>query len=300
MLFVIDVGNTQSTLGVYSNDRRYFSVSDAAEGPAEAPRESSPRTGGSARLVKPSAMWRISTNKTESADDIRAKLRPLFDMANLKLEDVEAAVVASVVPALTAQWCHMLHDYVGVEPELCTAASAMEAGLFACDYPNPAEIGADRVADAIAVRSLYGSPAIVVDFGTATNIEVIDANGRFVGGIIAPGISTGAEALFSNATRLAATALVAPKAAIGKNTEEAIQAGIVLGEAGRIDALVSRIHGELGCTGRAQGGTCSVVATGGLASIVAAYSEQITDVVPELTLEGMRILASRSQNGTAV
>lgn len=283
MLFVIDVGNTQSTLGIYGTEQR---LTDAGNGAGKAGTETSPKTP-----AKPLAAWRISTNKTESADDIRAKLHALFMMAGYSLCDVDAAVVASVVPALTTQWCNMLREDLGVEPKICSAGAAMAAGLFACDYPQPAEIGADRVADAIAAKHLFGTPVVVVDFGTATNIEVIDAEGRFVGGIIAPGISTGAEALFSNATRLAATALVAPESVIGKSTDEAIQSGIVLGEAGRIDALVAKVCAELGCTSRAFGGGCSVVATGGLAGIVVSHSQQITDVVPELTLEGMRLLA---------
>lgn len=291
MLFVIDVGNTQSTLGVYTSEGRYFSVkNDTFSSFKEYAEVSSP---AKASLVKPFAMWRISTNKTDSADDIRAKLEPLFTMAGCKFNDVDSAVMASVVPALTAQWCQMLDEYLGVKASICDATAAIEAGLLTCDYPNPEEIGADRVADAIAARQLFGAPVVVVDFGTATNIEVIDANGCFVGGIIAPGVSTSAEALFSNATRLAATSLVAPVAAIGKSTEEALQSGIVLGEAGRIDALVNRVCKELGCESRAVGGCCSVVATGGLASIVAEHSNQITDVIPELTLEGMRLLAEK-------
>lgn len=293
MLFVIDVGNTQSTLGVYRGNERADSAgcgaSDAALAAAVEPGAGTACAGA---LVKPFAMWRISTNKTESADDIRAKLKPLFDMAGCSLADVDSAVVASVVPALTLQWCNMLREEIGAQPLVCDAQSAMAAGLFECDYPQPSEIGADRVADAIAARHLFGSPAVVVDFGTATNIEAIDSRGRFVGGVIAPGISTGAEALFKNATRLAATALVAPESVIGKSTEAAMRSGIVLGEAGRIDALVSKVCDELGCASRTCGGNCAVVATGGLAGIVARHSAQITDVVPELTLEGMRLLAN--------
>lgn len=134
--------------------------------------------------------------------------------------------------------------WAGVRAVVCSAKTA--GSLFDADYPNPREIGSDRVADAVAARELFGSPVIVVDFGTATNIEVVDKQGRFLGGIIAPGVQTGAAALFSHATRLAAIDLIDPRHAIGRNTEEALQAGIVYGEADRADGLVRRVVEELG------------------------------------------------------
>ena len=164
---------------------------------------------------------------------------------------------------------------------MCTAETA--GALFEADYPNPREIGADRVADAVAAKELYGAPVIVVDFGTATNIEVVDKDGRFVGGIIAPGVETSATALFSHATKLGAIDLVDPKTAIGHNTEQAMQSGIVYGEADRVDGLVRRIFDQLGYE-------TPVVATGGLASRVAALSRTITATNPELTLEGLRLV----------
>lgn len=127
---------------------------------------------------------------------------------------------------------------------MCNAETA--AGLFDADYPNPREIGADRVADAVAARALYGAPVVVVDFGTATNIEVVDRDGRFRGGVIAPGVQTSANALFTHGAQLPDIALVAPPAVIGTNTVEAIQSGIMLGEADRVDGLVRRIFDQLG------------------------------------------------------
>ena len=169
----------------------------------------------------------------------------------------------------------------GVDALACTAATAGE--LFPTDYANPAEIGADRVADAVAAKALYGAPVVVVDFGTATNIEVIDRDGKFAGGIIAPGVDTSANALFSRASRLAAIDLVDPHTAIGGSTEQAIQAGIVYGEADRVDGLVRRVFAQLGYE-------ATVVATGGLAPRVAPLSATIDRVDPELTLSGLRML----------
>jgi len=149
---------------------------------------------------------------------------------------------------------------------------------------KPQEIGADRVADVVAAAALYGAPVVVVDLGTATNIEVLDKEGFFVGGIIAPGVQTSAQALFARASRLAAIDLVAPEAPIGVSTETAIQSGIVLGEADRIDGLVRRIFTQLGYE-------ATVVATGGLASLVAEHSSVIQHVNSELTVEGLRLIA---------
>ena len=160
-----------------------------------------------------------------------------------------------------------------------------QGGLFRTDYPAPHEIGADRIADAVAAKERYGAPVVVVDFGTATNIEVTDRDGNFVGGVIAPGVETSAAALYSHATRLAAIELADPHQAIGTSTETAIQAGIVYGEADRVDGLVRRIFAQLGYE-------APVVATGGLATCVAELSATITHVDPELTLEGLRLIAA--------
>ena len=257
MLLAIDVGNTQTVLGAYRREDR----------------------------VRPQRMWRIATNKHDTADDLRIKLVSLLTAEGIESKDVDAAALSSVVPLLAKAWEQALREHAGVEARVCAASIAKEAGLFEADYPNPREIGADRVADAIAARRLYGAPVIVVDFGTATNIEVIDARGCFIGGIIAPGVETSASALFSHATRLAATELEAPPAPVGTSTEEAIQSGIVFGEAGRVDGLIERVFEQIGRR-------CPVVATGGLASLVGAHARTVTDVLPELTLEGLRLLAA--------
>ncbi|MBQ2681089.1 MAG: type III pantothenate kinase [Eggerthellaceae bacterium] len=250
MLLAIDVGNTQTVLGVYDGkDLKH--------------------------------MWRIATNKKETADELRLKARPLLESENLAIDDLEGSVLASVVPALTTGWVAALEHLVGKAPLICNAEAAGD--LFMTTYDNPAEIGADRIADAVAARVIYGAPVVVVDFGTATNMEVIDNDGCFVGGVIAPGMETSAAALFAHATKLAATELVDPHTAIGRSTTEAIQAGIVYGEAARVDGIVRRIFAQLGYE-------APVVATGGLATRVAEFSETITDTNSELTLEGLRMV----------
>lgn len=249
MLLAIDVGNTQTVIGVYDGEELRH-------------------------------MWRIATNKNHTSDELRLKLMPLLSSEGIGTDGLGGAALASVVPQLTHGWRSALRKLVGADPLVCTADSAGEE-LFPTAYANPAEIGADRVADAVAARALYGQPVVVVDFGTATNIEVVDRDGAFAGGVIAPGVETSASALFSHANRLSAIELEDPRTAIGGNTAQAIQAGIVYGEADRVDGLVRRIFEQLGYE-------APVVATGGLASRVAPLSRTITHVNKELTLEGLR------------
>ncbi len=256
MLLLVDVGNTQTTIGVFE---------------------------GAGDTGSYKSMWRISTEKNDTADDLRVKMLPLLAMSHIASDDIHRACVASVVPSLSISWQHAVKKAWGIEATMCSADVAHSVGLFDADYPNTGEIGSDRVADAIAARALFGDPVVVVDFGTATNIEVIDASGRFVGGVIAPGVMTGARALFSNATLIAATGVTVPESVIGKSTSEAVQSGVVYGEVGRVDGLLDRIFSELGCR-------CKVVATGGLVHTISSLSRNVTNVRPELTLDGLRIL----------
>lgn len=253
MLITVDVGNTQTAIGLYEN-------------PASS---------------HMSHMWRIATEKSDTADEIRARLLMLFSVDGVDASSINGAAVASVVPRLREAWLCAFRDMGGIDTYECTAETAGD--LFKTDYPNPHEIGADRVADAVAVRALYGAPAVVVDFGTATNIEIIDAQGNFAGGIIAPGVETSASALFAHATKLAQVGLADPGTPIGRSSEHAMLSGIVYGEADRVDGLVRRVFAQLGYR-------APVVATGGLASLMARYSSEITETNPELTLEGLRIL----------
>ena len=149
MLLAIDVGNTQTVVGIYQDGSLQY-------------------------------RWRVATNKSHTSDELRVKLVPLLASEGLKLDDVRGVALASVVPALTMAWCAAAYRMIGKDALVCSAETA--GSLFEADYPNPHEIGADRVADAVAAKALYGAPVIVVDFGTATNMEVVDADGRFIGG----------------------------------------------------------------------------------------------------------------------
>lgn len=255
MLLAIDVGNTHTVAGVYEGER----------------------------MVRG---WRVATEKQQTADELRARMASLFFADRFDEKTIDGVALCSVVPALTKAWVNAMRDMLGIETMVCNAETAGD--LFKATYPRPHEVGADRIADAIAARELYGAPVIVLDFGTATNIEVVDKDGFFVGGIIAPGVETSAQALFSRATKLSAIALEAPPQAIGFSTEEAVQSGIVLGEADRVDGLVCRVFAQMG-------EKATVVATGGLARLIAEHSSEISLVNPDLTLEGLRIIyASRN------
>lgn len=256
MLLAIDIGNTQTVIGVYDGEELRH-------------------------------MWRITSSKADTSDELRLKLLPLLESEGLAPGDLTGSVLASVVPALGAAWQRALGGVLEFSPVVCSASAAGE--LFATAYDNPSEVGADRVADAVAAKALYGAPVVVVDFGTATNLEVIDDQGRFIGGIIAPGLETSAAALFSHATKLPAIDLVDPGAAIGKNTVHAMQSGIVYGEADRVDGFVTRVFAELGYE-------APVVATGGLATTMAPICRTVTDVNPGLTLEGLRLVYEHCSN----
>lgn len=258
MLLAVDIGNTQTVLGLYEDERLCH-------------------------------MWRLTTNKKDSPDELRIKVLSLAAAAGVAFEDIREAVLASVVPLLTASWVDAVQCLFGIDAFVIDARTA--SPLFKADYSNPDEIGADRVADAVAAVELYGAPVVVVDFGTATNIEIIDHEGVFVGGVIAPGMETSAASLFAHASKLGAIELEDPHTAIGRTTDEAVQAGIVYGEAEKVDGLIRRVFEQLGYE-------TPVIATGGLATAIAKVSATITHVDPELTLEGLRLLyAQKSAAG---
>ena len=269
MLLAIDIGNTQTVIGMYETSRE-ADGSDSARGLSH--------------------MWRLSTSKTDTVDELWLKVIPLLASEGVATDGIDGSIVASVVPSLTRSWKGMLTRALGTEPVICSANAAGE--LFETAYENPSEIGADRVADAVAARALYGAPVVVVDFGTATNLEVINEEGQFVGGIIAPGLETSAAALFSHATKLPTIELTDPGSAIGRNTVHAMQAGIVYGEADRVDGFVRRVFAELGYE-------APVVATGGLATTMAPLCSTVTAVNPELTLEGLRLIYEQVDEGCA-
>jgi type III pantothenate kinase len=250
VLIAIDVGNTQTTLGLFEGDKLEH-------------------------------MWRISSHSTRSTDELHVLLRGLFDMGGVPHETVEGVALATVVPSATHMWKKVCRSMFGMNLLMVNVKTAGEL-IDVANYRR-SDLGADRVADAVAARSFYGSPCIVVDFGTATNIEVIDKDGCFAGGIIAPGVESSMNALFSHAALLPQVELVDPRNAIGRNTTKAMQVGIVYGEIDRVDGLVNRVFDQLGYK-------TTVVATGGLSSTMAPLSKTISEVNPDLTLQGIRMI----------
>jgi type III pantothenate kinase len=229
--------------------------------------------------------WRLSTYADETADELALKLAGLLRFVGMDLgADIEGAIVSSVVPNVTETMRQLADRYLP-EP-LLVVEPGVRTGL-ALRVDNPREIGADRIVNAVAAYELYGGPAIVVDFGTATSFDVVDGDGQFVGGAIAPGVSTSADALVRRAARLPRVETVTPPSAIGRSTVTALQSGIVFGAAGQVDALVERIAAELG-----PGVT--TVATGGLAHSVLDACRSIDHHDPWLTLKGLAIVWDRN------
>ncbi len=251
MFLAIDVGNTQSTLGLFDDE---------------------------GALVRG---WRMVSDPAQTADMLQARLWTYFAKDGLDLSCVTDAAVASVVPPLQRAWSVCMGELLGREPLLVNAATdyGMEIRM-----PDPTTVGADRIANAIAAVETYGAPVIVVDFGTATNIDVVDADGAYRGGAISPGLMLSAEALFSRAAKLASIPVVAPERALGNTTETAMQSGLVIGAAAQAEGLVARMKAELGEPG------ATVVGTGGLARTVSRATDLFDAVDPDLTLRGIRTI----------
>lgn len=255
MLLTIDVGNTHTVLGVYDGDALAH-------------------------------MWRVNTDPHATADEARVMLHGLFDLAGIAPSDITGIALATVVPALNRLWKKVGHDLCGREV-LSVSAESVRDILDVSGYRGT--LGADRIADAVAARELYGAPVVVLDLGTATNIEVVDRAGSYRGGVIAPGIETALNALVSRAALLPAIELTDPGTAVGGSTVQAIQIGVVYGEVDRIDGLVRRVWKQLGYE-------TPVVATGGFGNLMGQLSATVTAVNPELTLQGLRTIYRLHRN----
>ncbi|MDZ4178367.1 MAG: type III pantothenate kinase, partial [Coriobacteriia bacterium] len=221
MILAIDVGNTQTVLGLFAN----------------VPAGSNSDSGDVAASLL-DAHWRISTNAALTADELRIKIGALLQAEGHDWSHVDAVVISSVVPRLTAAYEELTVAAAGVAPMV--VGPGLKTGM-PIRYDNPHEVGADRIVNGVAAYEKYGGPVIVVDLGTATTLDVVDADGAYLGGAIAPGVETSAEALFSKAARLSKVDLEAPASVIGRNTRASVQAGLMLGEAAMIDGLVRRI-----------------------------------------------------------
>ena len=249
MLLLMNINNTNTMLGLYQNEEWI-------------------------------ANWRIASDRAKLPDEYAMLLKSLFDFEGLYWENISGVAIASVVPPLTTSFVEMCQRFLNQDPLVVT--HNIKTGVkVLTDYP--AEVGADRILNALATHRLHGSPAIVVDFGTATTFDAVSAEGDYLGGAIAPGLGIAAEALFSRTAKLPRIELVAPSKAIGRNTIHCMQSGLVLGYIGLIEGLVTRIRAELG-------GQAKVIGTGGLAPLLAKETNIIETVDQMLTLEGLRLM----------
>jgi type III pantothenate kinase len=224
--------------------------------------------------------WRIRTIHDKMADEYGILLDQMFRHRGYRPEQVTGVVIASVVPPLTPTFVQVCREYLDQEPLVVDAG--VRTGVRIC-YDNPREVGADRVVDAAAARALYSVPACIVDFGTATTFDAVSAEGDYLGGAIAPGIGIAAQALFERTAKLPRVELTRPPSVIGRNTVHSIQSGLLFGYVGLVEGMVARFKAELGPQTR-------VIATGGLAEIVARETSVIDIVDPWLTLHGLRII----------
>jgi len=254
MLLVIDVGNSNIVFGVYDGER----------------------------LIR---SWRLSTDKSRTSDEYAVLLHSLFGQAGLGFPSVNAAIISSVVPALTGVMEALSHDFFNLTPHI--VGPGIKTGMPIL-YDNPSEVGTDRIVNAVAGYEKHNCPLVIVDFGTATTFDYVNAKGEYCGGAIAPGVAISLEALFQRASKLPRVDIVKPPHVIAKNTINSMQAGIFYGYVGLVDGIVARISAE--CQEKLR-----VIATGGLAAVIAPESKTIDEVDEFLTLDGLRILYERNR-----
>ncbi|MDD4048885.1 MAG: type III pantothenate kinase [Clostridia bacterium] len=228
--------------------------------------------------------WRLSTNRNNTVDECGIAICNLFIYSGLDYHDVKAIAISSVVPPVMPTLVEMSRKYFNVEPLII--GPGVKTGM-AILYENPKEIGADRIVNAVAGYELYGGPLIIVDFGTATTFCVISKKGEYLGGAITAGIGISTEALFDKAAKLPRIELVKPQKVIGRNTVSSMQSGIIYGYVGQVDGIVKRIKAEMESD-------AFVVATGGMAKLIASESETINKVDALITLEGLKIIYKRN------
>lgn len=256
MLLAVDIGNTNIVVGIFQGDRLLRS-------------------------------WRFETDRARMADEWWALLTTLAASDGIDLRAIEGAIVASGVPQLASTFQELITQRIGREP--IQVSAALDLGIRV-RTDNPMEVGADRLANAVAAHHRGPGAWVVVDFGTATTLDVVSPEGDYLGGAIAPGVLVALEALTARAARLHAVDLVVPERAIGRNTRQAIQSGTMLGYLGLIEGLLTRVTAELG-------ETPNVIATGGLASLFISHSPVIPAYDPNLTLTGLRLIYQRLTHG---
>jgi type III pantothenate kinase len=254
VLLAIDIGNTHVVLGVFDGERLLHH-------------------------------WRIGTHRQDTSDECAATLRSLFELAGITRGELRDGIISCVVPPLLPIFERTCQKLIGREP--LVVGPGIRTGM-PVRVENPREVGADRIVNSVATVARIGTPAISIDFGTATTFDCVSREGEFVGGAIYPGVFVSLEALVNRASRLSSVEIVRPPHAIGRNTAQNLQSGMVFGYAGMVDTMVRRLRKELGEDAR-------VIATGGLANLIASETETIERVEPFLTLEGLRLIYERNR-----
>lgn len=258
MIFVLDVGNTNIVLGIYKDKEL---------------------------IVE----WRLSTDYKKTSDEYMIEVSQLFNYSKIDVNEVSGVIISSVVPNIMYSLEHMVRKFFNKKP--LVVGPGVKTGIN-IKYDNPKEVGADRIVNAVAAHEMYKTSLIIIDFGTATTFCAVGKNGDYIGGTICPGIKISSDALFQRAAKLPKVELVKPETVICKNTVSSMQAGIIYGYIGQVDYIVNKIKQEMEAMGEINP---KVVATGGLANLIAEGSRVIDKVVPYLTLEGLRIIYEKNK-----